>query len=314
MSVRLGRGVLKAVPAQQRSLFEPVGSRRPRPVGSLIPAALRLEAEEAVREREIGFTARALVQATLPHSDLKRNEFVRRNGRFTLSILAPVEIGLPYGRYPRLVLAFLCTEAVRRKTPLLELDASFSSFCSRLGVAPVSGPRGTLPALRQQMQRLFASTFQCIYRGDDRGLHAGDGFLVVERRSLWWDPSSDRALGRGSWVELSHRFYREATEAPVPLDLGILQALRSPFEIDIYVWLSWRLYRLERPVTMPWESLLLQFGCGYRSPRHFKHRFLGYLRSVLRYYPEARVRDSPAGLVLMPSRPHVLPARAPRKL
>ena len=30
-------------------------------------------------------------------------------------------------------------------------------------------------------------------------------------------------------------FIREATEAPVPLDL---RALRSPFEIDIYVWLT----------------------------------------------------------------------------
>jgi len=40
----------------------------------------------------------------------------------------------------------------------------------------------------------------------------------------------------GSHVRLSDRFFREATEAPVPLDLRVLRALRSPFEIDIYVW------------------------------------------------------------------------------
>ena len=64
----------------------------------------------------VGFLARALVQATLPHSDPKSNEFVRRNGHLTLSIMAPRNVGLPYGRYPRLVLAYLSTEAVRRKT------------------------------------------------------------------------------------------------------------------------------------------------------------------------------------------------------
>lgn len=42
----------------------------------------------------------------------------------------------------------------------------------------------------------------------------------------------------GSHVVLSERFFRESTETPVPLDLRVLRALRSPFEIDIYVWLT----------------------------------------------------------------------------
>jgi hypothetical protein len=33
---------------------------------------------------------------------------------------------------------------------------------------------------------------------------------------------------------------------------------------------------------------MLQFGSRYRNPRHFKHRFLRYLRRVIDYYPEAR--------------------------
>jgi hypothetical protein len=48
----------------------------------------------------------------------------------------------------------------------------------------------------------------------------------------------------------------------VPLDLRVLRALRSPFEIDIYVWLTWRFFRLRRPVKIPWDSLQLEFGCG----------------------------------------------------
>jgi hypothetical protein len=42
----------------------------------------------------------ALVQATLPHSKPESNEFERCNGAFTLVMLAPSKIGLPYGVIP----------------------------------------------------------------------------------------------------------------------------------------------------------------------------------------------------------------------
>jgi hypothetical protein len=68
---------------------------------------------------------------------------------------------VPYGRHPRLVLAYLSTEAVRRKTRCIELDRHFSRFCAALGIPATTGPRGSLPMLREQLQRLFASTFRC---------------------------------------------------------------------------------------------------------------------------------------------------------
>jgi len=296
--------VLPGAPASQ---FHPTAvERRGRRSGSLIRQALSLDQEDAYAAGEVGFLARALVQATLPHSDPKANEFVRRNGHFTLSILAPKDVGLPFGRYPRLVLAYLTTEAVRRKSPDIELGSHFSHFCAALGIPPTTGPRGSLPMLREQLQRLFASTFQCIFHDESQGRHAGDGFLIAEKRELWWDPRPGKGEAAwGSHVLLSDRFFREATEAPVPLDLRVLRALRSPFEIDIYVWLTWRFFRLRRPVTIPWASLALQFGSGYANPRHFRNRFLGYLRSVIAYYPEARLESTAAGLLIKPSPTHV---------
>lgn len=303
--------VLPGAPASQFHLTNV--ERQSRRSGSLIRQARYLDQEDAYAAGEVGFLARALVQATLPHSDPKTNEFVRRNGHFTLSILAPRDVGLPYGRYPRLVLAYLSTEAVRRKSPDIELGSHFSHFCASLGIPPTTGPRGSLPMLREQMQRLFASTFQCIFHDESKGSHAGDGFLIAEKRELWWDPGREKGeTSWGSHVVLSDRFFREATEAPVPLDLRVLRALRSPFEIDIYVWLTWRFFRLRRPVTIPWPSLALQFGSGYVNPRHFKKRFLGYLLSVIQYYPEVRLESTPAGLMLKPSSPHVATRTAHR--
>ena len=61
--------------------------------------------------------------------------------------------------------------------------------------------------LREQMQRLFASTFQCVFHDEEKGRHAGDGFLIAEKRTLWWDPGRETDVAsRGYHVVLSERF------------------------------------------------------------------------------------------------------------
>ena len=105
------------------------------------------ELEEA--EQEIGFSARLLVQATLPHSKPKPdpktgiapNEFKRSNGYVTVHIQAPAEYGLPYGTYPRLLMVWVTTEAARTKSPELELGDSLNQFMLKLGLNNLYEPK-----------------------------------------------------------------------------------------------------------------------------------------------------------------------------
>ena len=69
----------------------------------LLERALAIDVQAAPPAGALGFMARALIQATLPHRDPKTNEFTRVNGQYTLTLLAPRSIGLPYGSVPRLV-------------------------------------------------------------------------------------------------------------------------------------------------------------------------------------------------------------------
>ena len=85
-------------------------------IDALITEALAMEAEEAKAAGALGFVARALAQATLPHRKVEGAHFERRNGDFTLTLLAPPRVGLPYGSVPRLLLAWLSTEAVKTKS------------------------------------------------------------------------------------------------------------------------------------------------------------------------------------------------------
>lgn len=184
MSARSKSG-RKARSASASQFHSTAVEKRHRRLSSPISQALSYDDADAYAAGEVGFLARALVQATMPRSAPKTNEFVRYNGHYTLSILAPMGVGLPYGRCPRLVLACLNTEAVTRKIRHIELDHHFSHFCAVVGILPPTGPRGWLPQLREQMQRLFASTFPCVFHDEEKGRHAGDGFLIAEKRALW---------------------------------------------------------------------------------------------------------------------------------
>jgi hypothetical protein len=85
----------------------------------LITESLAIEAQEAKAAGALGYMARALTQATMPHAPSEATEFVRRNGAFTLTMFARRDVGLPYGSVPRLLMAWLTTEAVRTKEPVL---------------------------------------------------------------------------------------------------------------------------------------------------------------------------------------------------
>ena len=69
--------------------------------------------------------------------------FERVNGWQSLRMEAPRRVGLPYGVYPRLLLMFLATEAVRKRSREIHLGATPNDLTRKLRLSVVSGPRGT---------------------------------------------------------------------------------------------------------------------------------------------------------------------------
>jgi hypothetical protein len=271
----------------------------------LVNEALAVEAEAAKDADALGFLARAMVQATLPHRRVEGNEYERRNGAFHLSLMAPAKFGLPYGSVPRLLLAWLTTEAVRTRSRELELGDSLSAFMRGLGLSVTGGKRGYIRTVKGQMQRLFASTITCTYEDRDRSDELG--FRITDQSTLWWHPKSPEqaALWR-STVTLSEKFYTEVINRPVPVDMRALRALRqSPLALDLYAWATYRTSYLNRQTTIPWAALAAQFGSDYGRLRDFKAALVAELRKVEIVYPDLRAAPGDDGLTLLPSRPHV---------
>ena len=277
-------------------------------LNSLIEQALAIEVEQAKEAGALGFMARALTQATMPHSKVPGNEFTRSNGAFILNMMAPSRVGLPYGSYPRLLMAWLTTEAMRTKERKLNLGHSLSEFMRELDLIPTGGRWGTIPRLKDQSERLFSTAISCYYQNDST--HAHEGFMLTDKYSLWWNPRNpDQDVLWRSTVTLSERFFNEVTTSAVPIDMRALKALKqSPLALDIYCWLTHRMSYLSKKTEIPWPALQVQFGSGYATDaqgvRDFKKAFLRQFKKVDMVYP-TKTSEGNYGLVLKPSPTHI---------
>jgi hypothetical protein len=251
---------------------------------------------------EMAFMARAMVQATLPHRKVAGNEFIRRNGNYTLTLLAPTDPGLPYGAIPRLVLAWLTTEAVRTKQRELDLGHSMSMFMAEIGM---SRQGNNITRLKDQTRRLFSSTVTAI--SGDRNKTVILNRTISDKSEFWWDPKDpDQVVLWNSTVTLAEQFFREITEHPIPVDMRAIKELKkSSLALDIYFTLTHRASYLTKPSTISWQSLSGQFGSDYTEPRDFKKNFILALKKVTTVYPGVWIDVTDAGLTIKPSLTHV---------
>ena len=89
---------------------------------------------------DLGFMARTMALCSLPRTNPgNRHQYKRVNGPFTLYMNATADHKLPYGNLPRLLLAWVCTEAVRTGSREIVLGKSLSEFMRSLGVYSSAG-------------------------------------------------------------------------------------------------------------------------------------------------------------------------------
>jgi hypothetical protein len=297
---------------EAQSLPKAIELDKKKSINDYVAEAFALDEEEARKTGAIGYMARAMVQATMPHSRVTGAEFKRKNGNFNISMLAPSDIGLPYGALPRLIMTWMTGEAVRTKTRELILGDSLSAFMRELHLVPTGGRWGSITRLKSQMSRLLACSVTCTY--DDGGHFALKHVTPVEDADLWWEPKDpeQQSLWK-STLTLSEKFFSEIITSPVPVRMRTLEALKgSSMALDVYCWLTYRNFYSQRPSRILWETLQAQFGAGYpetpRGKRNFKIKFLEALKKVGIAYPEAqKLRAETDALIYVPGYPDVSP-------
>ena len=257
--------------------------------------------------QQLSYLLPEFINFSLPNARLRSHVWERRNGTQTMTITAGSTIGpdradsfVPYGKYARAALLFLCTEAGRpgrNGDPVIPISGSYRGFMKQLGV---SWKRDNAVEAVRQMQAIASCTIAVHNKStrDDGVIEATtERYLVSAKDRMIF--SSDRSgtlvEQEPSSIELSPDFMRMiATGGRVPVRTDVwthlLRTSRSPMTLDIYVWLAYRLHHLKGTTPISWQQLHEQFGSGTEL-KDFTRKFKHALAEAKAVYPEANVTD-----------------------
>jgi hypothetical protein len=256
---------------------------------------------------EISYYSPELIQCTLPHSDPKANHWIRKNGHYALIVQSGIDsegnhFGVPYGSFPRLVLAHIITRVVATHERRIELSSHFGRFLKEVGY--VGDHRGDKPSgrrIRDQLIRLLRASITFEYKEGSalQGRYSAADIKVAPKFDLWWDfKNKEQDSLFGSWIELSEDFHRAILNSPVPLSTEVLKALKkSPLAIDVYMWASYRLFSMQAnnrdQLHVTFGQLQGQFGTGIAEEnyRQFRDRLKDAFAKVAAHWHAPNSKD-----------------------
>jgi hypothetical protein len=257
------------------------------------------------------FVPSILVQSPIPLKDPKSKVFTRNSGGMQVEYLSGA--GVPFGHHGRLVVSLVVTDAIRNKSPKVDLQ-TISNWIRRMNVGVTGGERGTTFSVRDQFHRLSSLFLSASRKIEKNGaiFHQQVNLPIAEELELWWDAKDKSAQLPAlfdSYVLLSNKFYDYIQNHSVPVDLKVYNKFQAPRAQDIYAWLAWKFNALDKPAEITWSQLELQFSDSKQvNQRRWKKDWLTDAFEVITEgYPGASVKASESGIILSPSPRSVQP-------
>ena len=278
----------------------------------LIESAVQIEAEDP---DSITYQHTVFCQTGLPYRDpgSEVREWEREQGTASLLIEAGkakdpesgkwIELGLPFGPKPRLILCYLNAQALKTGSSVIEVEDSLTAFVKRLGL--VSKGRN-MHIIKTQLGCLSAATIRLAVTRGPRAFQIDT--KVVGAFDLWFPKDQRQRVLWPSTVRLSLDYFESLKRHAVPLDERAVAALsHSAMGLDVYAWLAQRLHRVEvgHPAFISWSAIKEQFGHQYARMDNFKRVFRHTLDMVLTQYRSARIELDGRGMTLRNSPPPI---------
>lgn len=233
--------------------------------------------------------AHALAITPRPRMRLENGAYVMRN------------LGVPFGAYPRLIMIYIMSEAVRNKSKEIYFGRNFTDWMRRLGFNHMSyGKNGSVTRMREQLERTLGCEYQSRWSGD---VEAGSAFAEIDMRVAdefagLTDKNGDFRLG----LRITDVFQRHVGEHMVPLDEAAIAELRgNATALDLYSYLAHRLPRIQKAsVKLNWTQFAGHMGNDAKD-KNFKRRIREVQEAVLAVYPNAYADFSGPIIELRPS-------------
>lgn len=243
------------------------------------------------------------INCSLPYRRVEDGYWERKNGQLTMIMNAgsfknpdgTTEVMLPYGKYARAILLFLCSKAHQTTNPRIVIDSSYRGFLEQLGITWKSA------SAREAVKQLRALTATQIVITETWPDENGRKTLTERRFTLGFKAHlvfDDDELDESgeSWVMLSDEFFGSLIqEHSIPILhrawTHLINTSKSPMALDVYTWLACRLHGSIGNSRVTWNQLHEQFGSTTGDLADFKPKFRKALDTALEVYPEANITE-----------------------
>ena len=179
------------------------------------------------KQASILYQHSVLCQTSMPYRNpgAAIRTWQRRNGAVHLLIQAGqvldpsigdfVEMGLPFGTKPRLVLYHLNAESLRTQSPVVELEDSLTAFVSRtLGLDPKGR---NIRTVKEQLSRLAGADFRLGISRDGRAITIKG--TVIKGLELWSPRNPRQKTLWPTIIQFSSDYFESLMQHAVPLNL-----------------------------------------------------------------------------------------------
>lgn len=220
---------------------------------------------------------------------------------------------LPFGPKARLILMHLCSEAIRQKSPTIEIAETFTAFVREMGFTDSGGKKGPLTAFREQLNALATCSMRISAFTGER--MKSKQFFPIEDMDVWLTSDPRQKSLWPSTVTFSPTMFESLSRHALPVNAKAVRTFAgSARKLDLYFWLGYRLHNIERPLHISWKALGEQFGNGFTRERDFKAQLAAELADIAEVFPKLPAKLTESGLTLTPAGPEILalPALRPR--
>lgn len=288
-----------------------------RPIDQMRIEQLRERTETALASDNIWYIHTVLAQCFLPYKDPKTDRWQRTNGGFSILLVSGDvrdpqarfgfrNVGLPYGPKPRLFQSYVCTQAMKQKSPVIPVERSMTAMMRELGLGTSGGKEGPMKIFKEQTTRFAACHFTIVGPGP-RG---GETYIKappIKKFDVWFPANADQGTLWPSEIVLTDEYFYSLKDHAIPYDFRALKAIQNkPRAQDMYLWMTQRLCRIpyNKPLLMRWHDLYEMFG-GISSLKEFKRGVPDDLAAARASYPDARLEDHAEGYLFYASTPPI---------
>jgi Plasmid encoded RepA protein len=261
-------------------------------------------------EQNLAYQAKEFLLCGLPYQQPKKQQFERRNGHFSCKLIGDEKVGLPYGQ-DRLLIIWMATAFQLLGCPednIIRFRSASDIVRAFYHNGQERSPTGQERVrIKERFQRLFYTTYY--FATHSRGYFNGESFRLIRRTRLWFNTEKPNAHWLWqNYIVLSNEFADLIRKGSIPIDLDTVRGLKeSPATLDLYIWLSWRTYKLKTDGGVPLfgpAGLFAQLGTATIEPRKARQQLKAWLHTISLFWPQCPAELSEDGeyLLLHPPR------------